>query len=241
MRVRQHGNYLFQLTRFPRVFPVNCYFVQEADGLTLIDTAIAGSATAILRAARALEQPIQRIVLTHAHTDHVGGLAELRALLPDVDVIASAREARFLAGDMRLEPGEPQVKLRGGWGIQAKPTRTVSDGERIGSLRVIATPGHTPGHIALMDERDGSLIAGDAFQTRAGIAVSGTVRWLFPFPAFANWHRPSSLASARRLRSLNPARLAVGHGDVMEQPLAAMEQAIAQAERELGKMQSYGP
>jgi glyoxylase-like metal-dependent hydrolase (beta-lactamase superfamily II) len=58
---------------------------------------------------------------------------------------------------------------------------------RLGSLRVIAAPGHTPDQIAFLDERDGTLIAGDAFQTAAGTAVAGVTRWLFPFPALATW------------------------------------------------------
>jgi glyoxylase-like metal-dependent hydrolase (beta-lactamase superfamily II) len=105
---------------------------------------------------------------------------------------------------------------------------------------VVSTPGHTPGHIALFDPRDGTLIAGDAFQTRAGVAVSGTLRLMFPFPAMATWNRPMALISARRLRSLEPTRLAVGHGEVLEQPLAAMDGAIAVAARALGEVQPHG-
>ncbi|MEI7773035.1 MAG: MBL fold metallo-hydrolase, partial [Chloroflexales bacterium] len=220
MRITTHGAYLTQLTRFPRVFPVNCYLVREDDGLTLIDTGIPGSAPAILAAAQGLGQPIRRIVLTHAHSDHLGSLDALHQLLPAVAVLISARDARFLAGDRHLDPDEPQAPLRGGYQTTAtRPTETLSDGDRVGSLRVIAAPGHTPGHLALLDTRDGSLIAGDAFQTRAGLAVAGTLRPLFPFPALATWHRPTALASARRLRALAPTRLAVGHGEVWEQPL----------------------
>ena len=241
MRVTTHGTYLVQLTRFPRVFPVNCYLVREDDGLTLVDASIPGSAPAILKAARALGLPIRRIVLTHAHGDHIGALDALHQLLPEAAVLASARDARFLAGDMRLDPGEPQTKLRGAYQtIATRPTELLSDGDRVGSLQVIASPGHTPGHIALFDSRDGSLIAGDAFQTRAGVAVSGTVRPLFPFPAMATWNRPLALASARRLRDLAPSRLAIGHGEVLEQPLAAIDQAIAVAAREMGELRTYG-
>jgi glyoxylase-like metal-dependent hydrolase (beta-lactamase superfamily II) len=103
----------------------------------------------------------------------------------------------------------------------------------------VSTPGHTPGHIALFDRRDGTLIAGDALQTRGGVAVSGTLQWWFPFPALATWHRPSALTSARRLRSLEPARLAVGHGDVLENPLPAMDQAIAIAAQSVSEAPSY--
>lgn len=223
------------------MFPVNCYLVREDDGLTLIDTGLPGSAAAILAAARELGMPIQRIVLTHAHGDHLGSLDALHQLLPEVEVLVSARDARFLAGDMSLDPGEPQVKLRGDYRTTAtEPSRLLYDGDQVGSLQVISTPGHTPGHIALFDARDGTLIAGDAFQARAGVAVSGTVRWLFPFPALATWSRSLALASARKLHAWQPARLAVGHGEVLELPLAKMDHAIEVASRELGELQLHG-
>ena len=73
-----------------------------------------------------------------------------------------------------------------------------------------------------------------------GVAVSGTLRPLFPFPALATWNRPAALASARRLRALNPTRLAVGHGEVLEAPAPAMEAAIARAASELGEEVVHG-
>jgi glyoxylase-like metal-dependent hydrolase (beta-lactamase superfamily II) len=96
---------------------------------------------------------------------------------------------------------------------------------------VVAAPGHTPGQVAFLDVRDRSLIAGDALQTRGGIAVSGVIRPLFPFPALATWHKPTALATAEALRRLEPARLAVGHGDVVEEPAAAMDRALEAARR----------
>jgi glyoxylase-like metal-dependent hydrolase (beta-lactamase superfamily II) len=102
-------------------------------------------------------------------------------------------------------------------------------GDRVGSLEVVASPGHTPGHLAFLDSRDRSLIAGDAYQTRGGIAVSGVIRPLFPFPAMATWHKPTALASGQALSKLQPTRLAVGHGDVLEEPTAAMASAIEAA------------
>jgi glyoxylase-like metal-dependent hydrolase (beta-lactamase superfamily II) len=162
-------------------------------------------------------------------------------LLPQAEVLISARDARFLDGDMRLDPNEPQTKLRGDYRTSTtQPSRLLDDGDQVGSLRVVSTPGHTPGHIALFDARDGTLIAGDAFQTRAGVAVAGTLRWLFPFPALATWNRSLALASAHQLRALEPSRLAVGHGDVLEGPLAEMDRAIAVAVHELGELQPHG-
>ncbi|MGD2079276.1 MAG: MBL fold metallo-hydrolase, partial [Chloroflexota bacterium] len=103
-------------------------------------------------------------------------------------------------------------------------------GDTVGSLRVISAPGHSPDQIAFYDERDGTLIAGDAFQTKGGIAVAGITRWLFPFPGLASWHLPTALETAVALRDLDPARMAVGHGKVLENPAVEMEKAIQEAE-----------
>ena len=112
-----------------------------------------------------------------------------------------------------------------------KPDRLLKPGDRVGSLEIMASPGHTPGHVALLDVRNRSLIAGDAYQTRGGIAVSGVVRPLFPFPAMATWNKPAALASAIALLQLGPSLLAVGHGNALKEPAAAMDKAIEEALR----------
>lgn len=232
MRTTSHGNHVLQLTRLTAF---NCYLIREDDGFTLIDTGMAGSGNRISEIAQQHNLPITRIALTHAHTDHAGSLDELPSLWPQAEVAMTARTAQFLAGELSLKPDEPQAKLRGGFvERRTQPTRTLAPGDRLGSLEVIAAPGHTPDHIAFIDRRDGTLIAGDAFQTKAGIAVAGVLRWLFPFPALATWHKPTALETARRLRALDPTRLAVGHGPVLENPGPAMDQAIRAAAEKLG-------
>jgi glyoxylase-like metal-dependent hydrolase (beta-lactamase superfamily II) len=211
---------------------VNAHLVREDDGLTLIDTGLRGSARAILSAAREQGAPIARIALTHAHVDHVGSLDALKGELPQAEVVIGARDARFLRGDKSLDPDEPQAKLRGGYPrVETEPTRLLAPGDRVGSLEVVPSPGHTPGHVAYLDTRDRTLVAGDAFQTLGGIAVAGVVRPLFPLPAMGTWHLPTAAESARRLADLEPARLAVGHGRTLEDPVPAMREAIAVAER----------
>jgi glyoxylase-like metal-dependent hydrolase (beta-lactamase superfamily II) len=228
MKVRQITPHLLQLTWWG-VF--NSYLVREDEGFTAIDTGLNQSAEGILEAATAHGFPITRLTLTHAHGDHVGSLDKLAAALPGAEVAFTERTARLLQGDLTLADGEPQAALRGSFvRRQTEPGHILVPGQRLGSLQVIAAPGHTPDQVAFFDVRDGTLIAGDAFQTQGGIAVSGVMRWLFPFPAAATWHLPTALESAIRLRALRPTHLAAGHGRVLVDPLEAMDRAIQAAE-----------
>jgi len=234
MSLTQHGSQLF---RFARFGAFNSFFVREEGGLTLIDANLPGSAPAILQAAQQIGLPITRIVLTHAHGDHVGSLDALHAALPGAEVSISARDARILAGDFSVDAGEGPAKLKGSLtATQTRPDRLLQGGDSIGSLRAVAAPGHTPGHLAFYDERDGSLIAGDAFQVAGGLAVAGQLRLLFPFPALATWDAQLAAESAARLAELNPSRLAVGHGRVLEQPTAAMLKVVRAAQRRSPKL-----
>jgi glyoxylase-like metal-dependent hydrolase (beta-lactamase superfamily II) len=227
MKATQHGS---NLVRLERLGFVNCYLVGEDDGFTLVDTTMRGNTRAILRAAEERGAPIVRIALTHGHGDHVGSLDALHEALPDAEVLMGAREARLIEEERRLDPDEPQVKVKGSWPtIETTPDRTVADGDRVGSLRVVASPGHTPGHVSYFDERDRTLISGDAITTKGGVAVAGTIRPFFPFPALATWHKPTAVQSAQRLLALDPARLATGHGRVLDAPSPAIARAIAVA------------
>jgi glyoxylase-like metal-dependent hydrolase (beta-lactamase superfamily II) len=232
MRIRQYDT-VYQLTFLPRAFPINCYLVEEAAELTLIDAGMPFCSKGILKAAGKIGKPITRIVLTHGHGDHVGALDALKQAIPDVKVFISKRDSLLLAGNKTLQPGEPQTPIRGDVpkSVKTKPDILLEDGDRIGSLQAIASPGHTPGHMAFIDMRNKALIAGDAMQTRGGIAVSGQVKWLFPFPAMATWNKQVALDSARKLRALNPSLLAVGHGNIITNPLKVLDQAIDQAEK----------
>jgi glyoxylase-like metal-dependent hydrolase (beta-lactamase superfamily II) len=140
-------------------------------------------------------------------------------------VIISTRDARLLAKDMSLDPDEPKDKLRGGYpGAETTPDRTVDPGDRVGSLQVIASPGH----VAFLDSRDRTLYCGDVYSTLGGVATSAKLNSLCPLVLFT-WHRPMELESARAMRALEPARLAPGHGKVVESPLDAMDRAIERA------------
>jgi glyoxylase-like metal-dependent hydrolase (beta-lactamase superfamily II) len=219
-----------QLTRLGLV---NCYLVRETDGFTLIDTGISGTADDILAAARTLGAPIRRILLTHAHMDHVGSVDDLAAKLgaPNVELAASARSVPLLQQppDKALHPGESAGKVKGGLpGIKTSPTHLVAEGELYGSLRAIATPGHIPGHLSFLDERDGTLFAGDALICVGGISVCGWTPWYFPSNYFT-WSKPTALASARKLLEFPIERFASGHGKVQPGGIPALREAIAKA------------
>ena len=191
---------------------------------------IGGSTKGIVSAAEERGAPIARILLTHAHGDHIGSLDKLHEAVPEAEVIIGARESKFLIKDMTLDPGEPVDKLRGSYpGAKTEPTRLLAAGDRVGSLEAIAAPGHTPGQLAFLDLRDGTLYCADTYSTLAGVATTAKANPLFPLPAMATWHRPTALETAIAMRALNPKRLAPGHGKVVENPGEAMDAAIAKA------------
>lgn len=236
MRVTQEGN-LLQLTWMPGWFPVNCYLVEEDKELTLIDAAMSFSVQGIIRTAASLNKPITRIVLTHAHGDHVGALDALKQRLPDARVYISERDASLLGGDRSLRQDEPQTPIKGSVPskIATRPDILLRDGDYAGSLRAVSTPGHTPGSMSFLDERSGALIAGDAFQTFRRTAVAGTVVPWFPFPAMATWNKDQALASAFKLLAASPSVLAVGHGNMLISPVEHMKQAAHEAQLKLQK------
>ncbi|MHA6483061.1 MBL fold metallo-hydrolase [Paenibacillus sp. strain BS8-2] len=228
------GNKFAQLTYLPTIFPVNCYLIEEEESLTLVDAALPNNAKAILKAAEQIGKPIANIVLTHAHSDHVGALDAIRETNTDIKVYISVRDSLLLAGDVTLTPDEQGMPpIRGGIpkSIRTKPDVLIKDGDRIGSLLAVSASGHTPGSMAFLDERTGLLLAGDAFHARGGVTVTSHMKWTFPFPALATWSAETSLDTAKRLTAMRPAILATGHGNLIEAPTMVMELAVKSAEQ----------
>jgi glyoxylase-like metal-dependent hydrolase (beta-lactamase superfamily II) len=215
------------LTKLTRYGLVNAYLVREDDGFTLVDTTTGGAADALIEAASQAGGTIRRIALTHWHSDHVGSVDALKKQLGDVEVLIPELDARILAGESVVEGqsagGEPKIRTA--------PDVMLSAGGRVGSLEVVASPGHTPGHVAYLDARDRTLLAGDVFTTLGGAAVTSHFNLRFPFAAMGTWDRAKDLESARALRALDPAVLAVGHGRALHDPAQAMDKAIARAGR----------
>jgi glyoxylase-like metal-dependent hydrolase (beta-lactamase superfamily II) len=229
MRITQLTPDLIQLTRMRFV---NAYLVREEDGFTLVDTTLGGVPEQLITAAEDAGGQIRRIALTHAHGDHIGSLDGLRDKLgSSVEVLLGEPDARILAGEKVVEG-----KLPGSWPkVKTIPDVRLLGGERIGSLEAVPSPGHTPGHMAFFDTRDGTLIAGDVFTAIGRVSVSNHFYVRFPLAQMATWNKQTDLASARTLRALDPSRLLVGHGPATPLPGEAMSEAIARSAAALGE------
>jgi glyoxylase-like metal-dependent hydrolase (beta-lactamase superfamily II) len=223
MRPTQITNNLIQINR---LHFVNAYLVRESDGFTLVDTTIGKAADGLVAAAREAGGEIRRIALTHGHGDHVGALDALRAQLgEDVEVLLGELDARILAGESIVDG-----KLRGSWPkVATKPDTLLQGGERVGSLEVVASPGHTPGHVAFLDTRDRTLIAGDTFTTYWRAEIPNRLGQRFPLATMGTQDRGQVVESARALRELEPAVLVCGHGPALRSPAAAMDAALVRA------------
>jgi glyoxylase-like metal-dependent hydrolase (beta-lactamase superfamily II) len=214
------------ITQLTRLRFVNAYLVREDDGFTLVDTTTGGAAKSLIAAARAAGGEIRRVALTHGHGDHVGSLDRLKEELGDaVEVLMPELDARIHAGE-QVTDGKPS----GSWPkLETTPDIRLQAGDRVGSLEVLASPGHSPGHVSFLDTRDGTLIAGDAFTSYGKVAIPVFYYPRFPFAAMATWDRERTLDSARALRGSDATTLVVGHGPAVRSPGPAIDAALARA------------
>ncbi len=153
---------------------VNIILIAEQE-LTLIDTGLRGSSTEIIdfvhRLGRSVEE-ISLIIITHNHFDHIGGLVELRKLtkakvaIHQAAIIDADGNPPYPSGIRRLLRVPLFSLLRGRFMLSSGDVDIqLEDGkvlEPLGGLKVIHTPGHTPGSISLYSPKYKLLIVGDA-------------------------------------------------------------------------------
>ncbi len=187
------------------------YATKDPDGLTLIDAGLASAPAAILSQMRGAgygAEDIKRILITHAHLDHVGGLPELKRL-SGAEVITSTLERPVVEGRESL----PLRGIMRTLGRSAEPlpgtpvARTVEDGEVLGAvlggLQVLHVPGHTPGHLAFWQPEQRVLFVGDVILALFGLRL--------PFAAFTV-DMDENRRSVKRLAELGAKMICSGHG-----------------------------
>lgn len=202
---------------------LNAYLI----GDVLVDTGIKQSAG---RIATMLEgRSISAIVLTHAHGDHAGAMRLLAARY-EVPVWCGAAD-----GDA-VETGRPVLSplldrpglstlARGVAGFEgAAVARTLGEGDTLeAGFTVLETPGHSPGHLSLWREADGTLICGDVF---FNMHLLSTVPGLRQPPVLFTPDPARNRESERRLAALSPRTVAFGHGPVLGVDAARKLQAF---------------
>ncbi len=147
---------------------------------------------------------VQRLILTHWHLDHIGSAEELRRVndmevyLHPLDAPYALREKPARALGARLA-----TRLMGGRMRYGPPRNTLplAHGQRIGDLEVIHTPGHTPGHVSLL--QGGVLFAADALMTAEKFRVP---------PFFLNEDTAQARASLKTLLQYQFHTAVSGHG-----------------------------
>lgn len=182
---------------------VSAYVLVREGEAAVVDTGVEGSAEAIragLEAAGVRWGDVGHIILTHQHPDHVGSLGAVVEAASDATAYAGAEDIPGIAADAPLTP--------------------VADGDDVFGLRIVATPGHTAGHVAVHDPAGGLLVAGDALTSTDGHLAG-------PNPEFT-----ADMAAARRslakLAELDLSTVLVGHGEpVTGDDLAAQLRTLA--------------
>ncbi|MFN8492783.1 MAG: MBL fold metallo-hydrolase [Caldilineaceae bacterium] len=213
--------------------PLNVSLIVDAlHGPTLVDTGLPRQRDAINTALAEADLPmtaLKRIILTHQDVDHVGSLHDLvdasgaRVLASPTETpyIDGADTPRFLRPEMLAQ--RPQLHAVAAIFQYTPVNEQLADGMRLdlaGGVRVIATPGHTPGHISLYLERTKTLITGDALTADAG-HLQGPNQSATP-----DWAQ--AVQSVQKLAALDVQTIVCYHGGVVQDDANGQLQRVAQ-------------
>lgn len=181
---------------------VSAYVLVRGGEAAVVDTGVAGSDGEIEKALQRIGLDwgaVGHVVLTHKHPDHAGSVSA---------VLAAAADATGYAGAADI----PAISA-------PRPLIAAADGDRVFDLLIVATPGHTAGHIAVLDDVGGLLVAGDALGTTGG-KLQGSNPDFTADPAAAK-------ASVAKLGALRFESLLVGHGEPILAGASAQVAALA--------------
>ncbi|HUP17004.1 MAG TPA: MBL fold metallo-hydrolase [Acidimicrobiia bacterium] len=184
---------------------VSAYVVVRGSEAAVVDTGVSGSEAAIEAALGTVDlgwDAVGHVILTHHHPDHVGSM-------PAVLNAAAAAAGYIGEGDLD-NVSSPRELLR------------LNDGDEVFGLTVIGTPGHTAGHISLLDPVASVLIAGDALNGNNG-AVAG------PNPQFSEDHN-EALATVGRMAGYEYETLYFGHGEPVFEGASALVADLAESQ-----------
>lgn len=188
------------------------YALESTAGLTLIDAGLGLAAGKVLKQLRAgghSPSDVKRILITHAHPDHVGGLTKLQAAT-SAQVVAHPLDWPRLIRQVSALPDTPAVRCE------------VQDGETLpevlNGLQVMLTPGHTPGHVSFWQPDRRLLFCGDV--------VMRLPRLRLPFAAFTV-DMGENKRSIKKLAELNAEVVCFGHGQPLLHDTAAQLRTFA--------------